>query len=204
MRISFSTILSFIAEYLKVWSLQPGRPATPISSSISTASTKHCSASTALRPFLPMNFRATRQRECRCASRAARPRGLETAFKKIWGEDSVGVFELAPLRRKDVTEAATQRGIDPQRFLNEVHTAHAEVFALKPLTLTLLFRIYRNSRIRSSPARHGGARPGAFGHSRASGTTGRTRLEWHARPLSIMCRCRSAPGAPFNNRCGVR
>ena len=70
---------------------------------------------------------------------------LETAFKKIWGDDSVGVFELAPLRRKDVIEAAMERGIDPQRFLDEVHTAHAEALALKPLTLTLLFRIFKNS-----------------------------------------------------------
>src|SRR6516225_9473000 len=66
---------------------------------------------------------------------------LETAFKKIWGEDSVGVFELAPLRRRDVTAAAEQRRIDPQRFLDELHTANAVAFALNPLTLNLLFRI---------------------------------------------------------------
>ena len=70
---------------------------------------------------------------------------LETAFKNIWGEDAVGVFELAPLRRKDVIEAATQRGIDPQQFLQEVQAAQAEAFALKPLTLNLLFRIFENS-----------------------------------------------------------
>jgi predicted NACHT family NTPase len=70
---------------------------------------------------------------------------LETAFRKIWGEASVGVFELAPLRRKEIIEAAIQHGVDPQRFLDEVHTAHAKAFALKPLTLTLLFRIFKNS-----------------------------------------------------------
>jgi hypothetical protein len=40
---------------------------------------------------------------------------LENAFKAIWGEDAVGVFEQAPLRRQDVIEAAAQQQIDPAR-----------------------------------------------------------------------------------------
>jgi len=44
---------------------------------------------------------------------------LEKAFENIWGEDAVGVFELAPLRRRDVIEAAAQRQIDPPRFIDE-------------------------------------------------------------------------------------
>jgi hypothetical protein len=70
---------------------------------------------------------------------------LETALKTIWGEDAVDVFELTFLRRRDVIEAAAQRRIDPQRFVEEVHTANAVPFALKPLTLNLLFRIFENS-----------------------------------------------------------
>ena len=67
---------------------------------------------------------------------------LETAFQKIWGEAAVGVFELAPLRRRDVADAAKQQGIDPQRFIDEVQNANAVPFAIKPLTLNLLFRLY--------------------------------------------------------------
>jgi predicted NACHT family NTPase len=70
---------------------------------------------------------------------------LENAFKTIWGEDAVGVFELAPLRRKDVIEAATRRQIDSTRFMEEILKANAVPFAIKPLTLNLLFRIFRNS-----------------------------------------------------------
>jgi hypothetical protein len=67
---------------------------------------------------------------------------LETAFQKIWGDAAVGVFELAPLRRKDVADAAVQRRIDPERFIDEVQNANAVPFAIKPLTLNLLFRLY--------------------------------------------------------------
>ena len=70
---------------------------------------------------------------------------LEKAFENIWGEDAVGVFELAPLRRRDVIEAAAQRQIDPPRFIDEIHKANAVPFAIKPLTLNLLFRIFENA-----------------------------------------------------------
>ncbi|MGA2795678.1 MAG: hypothetical protein ABSE69_19605 [Roseiarcus sp.] len=38
-------------------------------------------------------------------------RTLEPALKEIWGDAAVGIFELAPLRRVDVTAAAEQRAI---------------------------------------------------------------------------------------------
>jgi len=80
---------------------------------------------------------------CRTAVWPHQP--LETALKHIWGEDAVGVFELAPLRRRDVTTAAEQRRIDPQRFSDELHAANAVAFALNPLTLNLRFRIFENT-----------------------------------------------------------
>lgn len=67
---------------------------------------------------------------------------LETALRAIWGEASVGVFELAPLRRNDVADAARVRGIDPERFITEVQKANAVPFAIKPLTLNLLLRLF--------------------------------------------------------------
>jgi hypothetical protein len=70
---------------------------------------------------------------------------LETALKRIWGEDAVGVFELAPLRIRDVIEAVAQHQINPQRFIEEIYIANAVPFAIKPLTLNLLFRIFQSS-----------------------------------------------------------
>jgi hypothetical protein len=67
---------------------------------------------------------------------------LETAFATIWGDEAVGVFELVPLRRRDVADAAAQRGIDAERFIEEVQNANAVPFAIKPLTLNLLFGLY--------------------------------------------------------------
>jgi hypothetical protein len=70
---------------------------------------------------------------------------LETAFARIWGENAVGIFELAPLRRRDVADAAAQRRIDANRFIEEVQNANAVPFAIKPLTLNLLFRLYERN-----------------------------------------------------------
>jgi hypothetical protein len=54
---------------------------------------------------------------------------LGTAFKEIWGEAAVGVFELAPLRRRDVQTALMAHQID-------LFGAHAVPFAIKPLLST--------------------------------------------------------------------
>jgi len=86
----------------------------------------------------------TARMSVRIASRTAVwPHGLlEPTLKRIWGEDAVGVFELAPLRRKDVEEAARQRGVDPKRFIYELQNSNAVPLALKPVTLNLLFEIF--------------------------------------------------------------
>lgn len=67
---------------------------------------------------------------------------LERALVKIWGEKSVGVFELAPLRRRDVAAAAEAVGIDADRFFRELYAANAVPFAIKPLTLNLLLSLF--------------------------------------------------------------
>ncbi|HLG89121.1 MAG TPA: hypothetical protein VKZ79_18220 [Alphaproteobacteria bacterium] len=67
---------------------------------------------------------------------------LEPVLQSIWGEDRVGVFELAPLRRTDVIAAAHQEGIDPAAFVTELYAANAVPFAIKPLTLKLLLTLY--------------------------------------------------------------
>jgi predicted NACHT family NTPase len=68
---------------------------------------------------------------------------LEPALRNIWGDAAVGVFELAPLRRCDVVSAAEAQGIDPEVFIRELYAANAVPFAIKPLTLNLLFSLFK-------------------------------------------------------------
>jgi hypothetical protein len=68
---------------------------------------------------------------------------LETALCGIWGEAAVGVFELAPLRRRDVVAAAEAAEIDADSFFRELYSASAVPFAIKPLTVNLLIALFR-------------------------------------------------------------
>ena len=68
---------------------------------------------------------------------------LEPALTRIWGEEAVGVFELAPLRRVDVITAAEDRGIDPKAFIEALYVASVVPFAIKPLTLSLLLSLFQ-------------------------------------------------------------
>ncbi len=67
---------------------------------------------------------------------------FEERLRHLWGHDAVGVFELAPLRRIDVSMAAQVEGRDPEAFLQEVDRVAAVPFAIKPVTLTLLLNMY--------------------------------------------------------------
>jgi hypothetical protein len=68
---------------------------------------------------------------------------LEPALRRIWGEDNVGVFELAPLRRRDVIAAADVESVEPRAFIEQLYSANAVPFAIKPLTLRLLLGLYK-------------------------------------------------------------
>lgn len=68
---------------------------------------------------------------------------LELALGRVWGEENVGIFELAPLRRRDVMAAAEVEGVDPRAFIDELYSANAVPFAIKPLTLKLLLGSYK-------------------------------------------------------------
>ena len=69
---------------------------------------------------------------------------LEPALKEIWGDQAVGIFELAPLRRVDVTAAAEERAIDPRAFIEQLYVANVVPFAIKPLTLNLLLGLFQS------------------------------------------------------------
>lgn len=80
----------------------------------------------------------------RIACRAADwPSPLEAGFRKLWGTENVSVYRLAPLRYTDVIEAAHANGVDPDVFLREVERMQAGPLAVKPVTLDMLLRIYR-------------------------------------------------------------
>ncbi|MEH2271762.1 MAG: hypothetical protein V7K68_25605 [Nostoc sp.] len=75
---------------------------------------------------------------------------LEQKLKDKWGEANVAVYELAPLCRVDVIEAANRRNINSSDFLQEVFNKNAIPLAIKPITLKLLLGTYQNKRFSSS------------------------------------------------------
>jgi Cdc6-like AAA superfamily ATPase len=68
---------------------------------------------------------------------------LGRTLTSIWGESGRGVFELAPLRRRDVLAALVANDIDPDEFIPKLFGAQAVAFAIKPLTLKMLIALYK-------------------------------------------------------------
>ncbi len=99
---------------------------------------------------------------------------LGDTLRDLWGKDALGVHELAPLTRDQVLEAAKVRLTEPERF-QETVTSEVVSFAVKPLTLDLLMRLWE-------------ARGGSFAADAAQGYGDR---------LSRTLRTRSARRKPF-------
>ncbi|HKP52598.1 MAG TPA: hypothetical protein VJ183_08090 [Chloroflexia bacterium] len=72
------------------------------------------------------------------------PMLLENGLKELWGkrETETGIYELAPLRREDVSEAVLATTLDPNEFLAEVERKEVVPLAIKPITLRFLLNIY--------------------------------------------------------------
>ncbi len=70
---------------------------------------------------------------------------LENGLKDIWGEKAFSIYELAPLRKIDVIEAAKVNGLDSLIFLNEIKSKAVEPLAIKPITLTFLLNTYKKN-----------------------------------------------------------
>jgi len=70
---------------------------------------------------------------------------LEQKLKQKWGEESVRIYQLAPLRRSDVIEAAKQPNINSDEFIQEVIQREAVPLAIKPITLKFLLSIYQKN-----------------------------------------------------------
>ncbi len=70
------------------------------------------------------------------------PNSLEDGIKQLWEEGSVLVYELAPLRRKDISEAAEANKFDSVEFLREIDRKEIVPLAIKPITLKFLINNY--------------------------------------------------------------
>ncbi len=79
------------------------------------------------------------------------PKFLEGALAKIFGKESLGIYELAPLRRIDVIETLQTNGLDSNIFLEEVQRKGVSAFAIKPITLKFLINTYRRNNYRFPP-----------------------------------------------------
>lgn len=75
------------------------------------------------------------------------PNSFESDLKRLWKDDeqAVQAFELAPLRRGDVMEAATVNGVDAAAFVREVDRMSVVPLAIKPITLNFLLKQYQRS-----------------------------------------------------------
>lgn len=71
------------------------------------------------------------------------PEPLAADLATLWGLQQVPIYELAPLRRKDVAAEAELHGLHPQRFLEAVIERDVQAFAARPITLNLLMRTFK-------------------------------------------------------------
>jgi len=71
------------------------------------------------------------------------PEILEEGLKELWKEANFETYELAPLRRVDVSEAAKAEGFSSDDFLKEIDQKDIVPLAIKPITLRFLLNTYR-------------------------------------------------------------
>lgn len=74
------------------------------------------------------------------------PHVLDSSLSLLWKKEEYGVFELAPLRRKDVRVAAEANGIDPDAFVEGLVSSELVPLAIKPITLKFLIDTYKNEK----------------------------------------------------------
>ena len=71
------------------------------------------------------------------------PQALENDLQNLFGDENVRVFELLPLRRTDVEEAAREEGINHANFLDDIENLQIVPLAIKPVTLKFLLNTYQ-------------------------------------------------------------
>ena len=97
-----------------------------------------------LRANLRKHAQQTDKLRFRIACRTADwPLSLQELCEELWGKESVGVFELAPLRYGDVVVAAQSERLDASVFMEAVAQKSAQPLASKPITLQMLMSIFK-------------------------------------------------------------
>jgi predicted NACHT family NTPase len=71
------------------------------------------------------------------------PLELEQALKSKWPEQDFGSYELAPLTRNDITEAAKATGVDADAFQRLIEDHDVVPLAFKPITLKFLLQTFQ-------------------------------------------------------------
>jgi hypothetical protein len=80
----------------------------------------------------------------RIACRTAEwPEKFGVHLSEQWGKERFAIYEMAPLRRQDVVSAAASHGVDAERFVAQVVEREVQPFAARPITLELLFNIFK-------------------------------------------------------------
>jgi len=92
------------------------------------------------------------------------PRVLESDLPKLAGKDKFGVYELLPLRKQDVMEAAKSEEVDSDKFIAAIEYAEVVPLAIKPITLRMLFAV-----------------------NDESGELPRSKIELYKRGCSLLC-----------------
>lgn len=71
------------------------------------------------------------------------PDQLDRELRKLWPSSSVETYFLAPLTQRDVEQAAEVEGLDSHAFLEEVRRVNGGPLAARPITLRMLFDLFR-------------------------------------------------------------
>lgn len=74
------------------------------------------------------------------------PSFLEDTLEGFWASDMIGKYELCPLTKSDVISALKVRGIDADKFLDEVNKKGVTALAGKPLTLKMLIELFEKNK----------------------------------------------------------
>jgi predicted NACHT family NTPase len=83
----------------------------------------------------------------RLACRTAQwPITLEDDLRSAWGKENHGVYELAPLTKANVAEAAMKSELHADEFLSEIARVRAQPLAIRPVSLKLLLNQFHKKK----------------------------------------------------------
>ncbi len=71
------------------------------------------------------------------------PNTFENTLPTLWGKNNIGIYEMAPLRKKDVKDAANANSIEPEEFVHRLVEKEIVPLAIKPVTLEFIIQIYK-------------------------------------------------------------